>query len=423
MPWDCALWICILFLFITNDRVLCSGADEEKTSPRIFGQGGGPSRFAELNLRNISTKSVERVEPTINQSNGEDLFSFTQSNSPRDSEHKNRTTSPEAGNFSNGNALCGYHHSDKSCPIPSPDEIVRITSVCSAIELQMKTTLSLSLIFGLPGSALVLITVSNMVVNSATVYLGCLAASDIASLLYGIYISNRLPQYGSPTYSDFAGMWFGRVFQTFAHWTLALMCLERFISVKLPLLKSWIFTIKNTGLSASAAFFLSAVPFIWGCVHYSIENYNGYIALPISVLHNLIYSFIPGTFIVIFSALTAVYLRKFAERRQTMMTSRSAERSSKMEADLTRMTLVTSISFVVFLSPCVAMHIFDGVRGPYCPLEEAEFLFVLYACFSFSFLNHSINFYVYYVCARGFRNQLWRVICKKRKGENNEVRM
>ncbi|KAK3773787.1 hypothetical protein RRG08_010996 [Elysia crispata] len=323
--------------------------------------------------------------------------------------------------YSNRTDHCAYYFTDRSCPWPTVEEMQQIDIVCEALEIQMDFIFCTSLVFGVPGSILIVVTVSSMEVNPTALYMKLLAISDFLSLVLGVQMF-KMPNVGNFTIDDLRPMWLCRLFQAFSNWNVAMMCLERFVSVQFPMKKNRIYTMRNTRKTGVAAFLLSATPFVWSCLHYAVYDYTGHMALHLNIVHNLIYSLIPGTFIVIFSTLTAIQLKKGVIKRRSMMESTAPKSSSKLEAVLTRMMFVISICFVVINSPWGAIHVFDNLRMLFCPFTEAVYSFFYYGCLSFTFVNHAINFYVYYAFAKGFRNRFWHIIrCRQNFQEKHSA--
>ena len=364
--------------------------------------------------RERSLSTYEATDLSHDTSNRDGLSATETSRDPHVVVNSNGSLVPSPQNSSHRTDHCGYTFSDRSCPPPTAREMRYIDSLCDGTEIMMDAIFSVSLALGLPGSSLVLITVYNMPVTPGTFYMGFLAASDFVCLMFGIDLMYKLPDDGSLGIQEVAVIWVGRIFQTFSHWILAFMCLERLVSVKLPTHKARIYTMRNTRLSVGAAFAVSAVPFLMTCVHYTIFEYSVDIELYLGIVQNLVYIIFPGGLVVISSVLTALQLKRAAKRRETMMTSRGASRSSRLDSDLTLIMLLTSFCFVVFTFPWGAIHIFDRLRNLYCPPEEALFSFFFYGFLGVSFFNHAVNFYVYFLCAGGFRDQCWRVICRRK---------
>ncbi|RUS82023.1 hypothetical protein EGW08_010214, partial [Elysia chlorotica] len=114
---------------------------------------------------------------------------------------------------------------------------------------------SLALAFGIPGSVLVVVTVTSITINPSTVYMAVLSISNSIALITGVQIF-KMPNVGKFTIDDMIPMWLCRLFQTFSQWTLALICAERFVSVAFPLKKSQLYTMRTTAVSAGAAFLI-----------------------------------------------------------------------------------------------------------------------------------------------------------------------
>ncbi|GFN74387.1 growth hormone secretagogue receptor type 1-like [Plakobranchus ocellatus] len=311
-------------------------------------------------------------------------------------------------------------HFPAICPPANNDQRNQIRMLCKATRIQNYVIFSIALALGLPGSVFALITVATMPASPTIVYMGMLAASDFLALTLASVTMYR----NSWTYEKWFVFWCGRIFQAFSHWMLALICLERYVSVRFPLQKSRVYGMKLTWMSTAAVFLVSSIPFAMMCfIEFDIYDI-GY--LTNTLVYNIIYIFIPLIFVVLFTILTALKLRSGLRRRQTMMAPSSRSRSSKMESELTRMMFVTAIflflltlplSFIYILA-CFFVHVSEFKL---CLLKQALFNMIFVTIFSISFINHSINFYVYYFFAKGFRKQFLRIFSCKREAVGPDI--
>ncbi|GFN95690.1 thyrotropin-releasing hormone receptor [Plakobranchus ocellatus] len=303
------------------------------------------------------------------------------------------------------------------CPPANNDERNQIRVLCKATTIQYKAIFSIALALGLPGSVFALITVATMPANPTIMYMGMLAASDFLSLTLASVTMYRASDRISWSYDSFV-IWSGRGFQAFSHWMLALICLERYVSVRFPLQKSRVYSMKLTWMSIAAVFLVSSIPFAMICfIEFDISDTG---ELTNTLVYNTIYIFIPLIFVVLFTILTALKLRSGARRRQNMMAPSSRRRSSKMESELTRMMFVTAIFFFLLTLPWAIIFIlnrflFFEFKVTLCLVKQALFYMMIFTTLSISFMNHAINFYVYYFCAKGFRKQFLRIFSCRRK--------
>ncbi|GFN74396.1 thyrotropin-releasing hormone receptor [Plakobranchus ocellatus] len=303
------------------------------------------------------------------------------------------------------------------CPHENNDESNQIRVLCKATTIQYKAIFSTALALGLPGSVFALITVATLPASPTIVYMGMLAASDFLALTLASVTMYRATDPNGWPYDWFV-IWSGRIFQAFSHWMLALICLERYVSVRFPLQKSRVYSMKLTWMSTAAVFLVSSIPFAMICViEFGIYDIG---MLTNTLVYNTIYIFIPLIFVVLFTILTALNLRSGARRRQTMIVPSSRRRSSKMESELTRIMFVTTTFFFLLTLPWSFMYIlnrflFYVFEFSFCLFNQALFYMIFFTTLSISFMNHSINFYVYYFFAKGFRKQFLRIFSCRRE--------
>ena len=312
---------------------------------------------------------------------------------------------------------------DYPCPPISEEKLRLIEALEEATEIQVDTIFSIALIFGLPGSVLALVIVSSMAACPTTWYMSSLSMSDLATLFLASLTSYKVTTDSSLTLFDKNSIYVCRIFQAFSHWNLALICVERFVSVRYPFQKSRLYTRRAMFLSVGAAFIVSSVPFpvsYLSGLYYDFKYTD--LELAQTILYKLIYIIIPGGLIMIFTILTACHLRRNVRHRETIasQSEQNSRRSVTMEAQLTRMMFVTVVCFVVFTFPWAFIHIFDRVKVyvtdiPFCTLDAIIYKNVFYTLWAVSFLNHAANFYVYCACAKGFRDRFVRVICCKKE--------
>ncbi|GFS17305.1 rhodopsin [Elysia marginata] len=308
-------------------------------------------------------------------------------------------------------------NTNSSCPALSVEEMRTIRALNDAIPIHMTTVFSLALVTGLPGSVLALVTFSRMTLRPTTLYMCMLAVSDF---LY-LSITSPLMYKASERHFTYNGMLlliaFGRIFQCFSHWTLVLICLERFVSVRFPFKKSEIYTIKNSVLSSCLALVLSTAPFVMVIINMFNESLQ--LHKIETLVFNLDYIIVPGCLIVILTSVTAFFLRR-GLRRRNQITSDASRGSSNTETELTRMMFLTVICFIVFVFPFGGFLIVESTMtrwslNRFCPLAGTIYSFFVKATNSYSFLNHAVNVYIYLACSRGFRKLSLRLVCCRQR--------
>ena len=331
--------------------------------------------------------------------------------------NQNQTLFPE--NTSVTPSLGKNGNFDGPCPPLTAEELRRIKAVDEPIQIKVNIIFSIALIFGLPGSVLALVILTSMAVSPTTRYMSFLAISDFTALLLASLTAYKVVTDQFLTQLEYISFYATRIFQAFSHWNLALICVERFVSVRYPFQRSRLYTRRATFLSVGAVFTVSLVPFPGSYLSDAYFNFM-YLDLEaaVSILYNLIYIVIPGGLIIIFTILTARHLRRNVRHRETIGTQseQNSRRSVPMETQLTRLMFVTVVCFAVFTFPFAFSHIFNRIllSGGYissCHLAYAKVSNIFHTLWAFSFFNHAINFYVYCACAKGFRSQFVRVIC------------
>ncbi|KAK3789120.1 hypothetical protein RRG08_059978 [Elysia crispata] len=173
--------------------------------------------------------------------------------------NQNQTLFPE--NTSVTPSLGKNDNFDEPCPPITVEEFRRIKAVDEATEIQVNIIFSIALIFGLPGSVLALVILTSMAISPTTRYMSFLAISDFTALLLASLTAYKIVTEKFLTQLEYISFYATRIFQAFSHWNLALICVERFVSVRYPFQRSRLYTRRATFLSVGAAFTLSLVPF------------------------------------------------------------------------------------------------------------------------------------------------------------------
>ncbi|GFR65009.1 G-protein coupled receptor [Elysia marginata] len=330
------------------------------------------------------------------------------------------------------NTFCsrGYFADVDSCPTPSRQELRNIRGLCSAVVVQNNIILYVALALGVPGSVFTLITVSSLKYSPAMVYLGSLAASDLLALFVSSLAYHRTVAKAYLTDREVLTMYIARIFQALSHWILALICLERFITVRFPMHKSRFYRRRTVFLSLLIALILSIIPFpVTYVSRFHYYNTIGTLESAQTYLYQAAYLFVPGLSILILTVLTGLQLKAMKKRRRSMISANSASpsHSAAMETKLIQIMWLTVACFFVLACPFGCMQCFDRIRLRtlkliFCPIRGMIYDSVLYTFYAVSLLNHAVNFYIYCACGKGFRKQFIHIVSCRKIGAKNVSR-
>ncbi|GFS17274.1 thyrotropin-releasing hormone receptor [Elysia marginata] len=331
-------------------------------------------------------------------------------------------TSPQ-GNDDTIRYFCLPKNFPESCSAPSSNEIRLIEIFCTAVFVQNDIIVYIALALGMPGSIFALVTVSSLKYSPGMVYLGSLAVSDFLALVFAsiILVFFKVADENESVLLKLKFIYAGRVFQAFSHWNLALICMERFITVRYPMCKSRFYSKRTVFLSLFIVLIISIVPtpFTFVSTFYYYGTY-GPLETAQTFLYQAVYILVPGLIIYTLTFLTAIQLKSMAQYIRSMASSTTtpSSRSDAMETKMTKMMLLTSACFFVFACPFGFIQCFDRIKFWYlkfdlCHLNESIYIYLFYTLYAVSFLNHAVNFYIYCACAKGFRKQFVRVVFSK----------
>ncbi|XP_035827491.1 putative G-protein coupled receptor F59B2.13 [Aplysia californica] len=304
----------------------------------------------------------------------------------------------------------------------------------------------LILAIGVPANLVALFTMLRMKKSTGTCYVALLAAADMTNILvvcplqiFGFGQTDALCKM-SQFLTNFTGC--------FANWTLVLICLERWITVRFPLQKNFYFTFRRAWLAALILGIVLLIPnaVYLATVGVSPETNNECGILPehldavrkyLIPTTSYLYVPIPAGFLFLFIILIAVELRKLQRSREEIMGAKSYNSSSgngnivlqrqladqaRTEHALTIMLLIAAFTFVLltlplFLVTVKAMPSYFKVGKN--PLSSARFFMFHTVAKGLEVFSHAINFFIYFLSARKFRSELlknwccFRAICQR----------
>ncbi|CAG5124568.1 unnamed protein product [Candidula unifasciata] len=321
-------------------------------------------------------------------------------------------------------------------PLQTPDEIATIETLCQAADVIFITGLCFSVITGIIGNVLAILTIASLPRSTATFFVGLLAVSDLVGICIQtvVYFLDKHRMYSRATqYWDVFPMLYDMV-ASYSNWLLVLICLERYVTIRYPLHKRSYFTMRHSKMAA--VLLALAIIIVYNSVTWTLgyENMNLYI------IRNLLYAGLPLVFILVTIALISHQLRRvhqgrkrlschaplqintpgLAEIQRTVTPSRRRSSTplqeiARIENSVTAMMLVAAVCFSIFTLPnCILFYtyLYSTVHWN-TPILRARWQLFQKICKVLTFLNLSINFILYFFSAKKFRTQLFKVMSQK----------
>ena len=356
---------------------------------------------------------------------------------------------------------CSFLHINLTTCVPEESKQIQdtIASLCQATERMWTVCFWLSTATGLLGNSLAILTILSLPMTTATFYVCLLAISDLLAILVRaslqLMVEHEVIELNSEVF-NLACLFFD-YFASYSNWLLVLICFERFLTIRFPLRKRTCFTMARAQMVALLMSFALLV-----C--YGVATWRlGYTESRIFILRNLLYALLPLCLILVTIALIWCHLWRVHQDRE--VTFNSSQRSSRpgsvssfscsqnnnlingmhgsdsaanltqvlvncqtqssvsrkskntlqeiarLENSLTMMMLVAAIVFVLLTMPhCVAFFIYQNSIDTWnSPLYYAQFILLNKIFLVMSFFNLSINFILYFLSAKKFRTQLFKV--------------
>lgn len=263
---------------------------------------------------------------------------------------------------------------------------------------------------------------------SSSIYLGALATSDSGYLIV-VFVSwltiVKIELFNQPGYCEFF-TFLGHVFSFLSVWLVVAFTVERYIAVKWPLRRRSLCTVARArivviGLTASAIFLCS--PVILFCKSNTVRNMTrcdldkdwAFWANIYNISDTVITFAVPLTIIVIFNTLIARNIYKSDHIRRTMTIESTTSSDNQNPRDripqtkVTKMLLIVSSAFFCFNMPSCVFRLIGFLydRQHLTWLFRAQQL--SYQIYTTSF---GINFVLYCVGGRNFRNAMIRMFVK-----------
>ncbi|GFO34037.1 LOW QUALITY PROTEIN: FMRFamide receptor [Plakobranchus ocellatus] len=207
--------------------------------------------------------------------------------------------------------------------LQSPDEIDTIRSICRAKNIVIDVGVWCIVVPGLVGNGLVIFTIKSMPKSTSTFFVGLLAVSDGLALCMEIIYRVLEIQGLSLDWETYIGL-YGVVleyFPSYSNWLLVLICLERFLSIRFPLQKRSLLTMRRAKLSALVLALVLLLAY--GVVYKTID----YLKFDVIDMINILYAVLPLSLLTILIALISCHLRHVQRSRKKIMQGHSSPRS------------------------------------------------------------------------------------------------
>ncbi|GFO24008.1 thyrotropin-releasing hormone receptor-like protein [Plakobranchus ocellatus] len=341
--------------------------------------------------------------------------------------------------------------------VQSFDEVDTIRFICCTTDIIWDVGFWFALVAGLVGNGLAIFTIASLPKSTSTFYVGLLAVSDILALCVRgtvIILTEEGLMTTVPEYANLIGMFFDFC-PSYSNWLLVLICLERFLTVRFPLQKRSILTLRRAQLSALvlALALLLAYSLALSTLNYSTPDVFG--------VKNMLYAVLPLGLVFTIIVLISCQLRHVQRSRKKIMRSHSSPRSllastpsttlvpasrqnsianvapgtpashmvvppqrspttlqdiARLENSITVMMLVAAVCFFLLTMPyCVVLYAYkDSTRAwANAPISRARWYLLRNVSLLLTLLNLSVNFILYFLSAKKFRSQLYRVLTPK----------
>ena len=282
---------------------------------------------------------------------------------------------------------------------------------------------------GILGNFIVLVVTLRMKpFNSSSLFMVSLAAVDM------FLVCGRIPFKEVALENDASCMslWYiFNVLPVYSNYILLLWTVERLIAVQFPLrVNDWC-TLRNTAIAVVGAGIFSAL----FCVPWGLSQIN-FVGTPYCTLdkewrefmYNIwfyvdttIFAFIPMVAIFFCNILIIIRLKQSTERHKKMTSSEEARKNREREQRNMTITLLTvSFTFLILHVPTVTYQIASFIRFESTPEEKANWLFLNAMASTFMELQNSVNFYLYFLSGRRYREQTLKMIliCRSRPAKD-----
>ncbi|KAL8569510.1 hypothetical protein ACOMHN_002057 [Nucella lapillus] len=266
--------------------------------------------------------------------------------------------------------------------------------------------------------------------NTTYVYMASLSVSDtLVQIVNILFLVRKFPGHETLKEGSCGLVFFLLYFSI--HFNVVLMItmtVERYLAICFPLRAPQWFTIRRARLvvllEAVLVFGLDVQHLILRGMVFD-EKAGQYFCMPKGTFTTfymfkiwpwvdaVIYCYVPLACLVVFNVLILRQVRlssSFQAKTNTAAVAAATDKTSKMsdkEAQLTRMLLLVTTAFLIFVSPVAIIIVVErNYWFPDTPLEKAQYHLVRTICNNLDYTNHALNFLLYCFSGQRFRQEL-----------------
>lgn len=210
--------------------------------------------------------------------------------------------------------------------------------------------------------------------------------------------------------------WFFKNGKMTSSWFVVLLCLERFVAVKFPFKVKTVFCVRNNIIAIVAVYIIIGVyNGVWSWAHNILadgkcypDGINESDPTEVALFRNMLiggcslYSFLPICIMVVVTPMIISSMVKHTKKRQKMSTKGS--KKNKELVRISTMLLSIVITYIIFVLPVTILHVssaFLGIKS--FGNNSKQFQIYLNISQMLEQLNYTINFFLYVVSNRRFR--------------------
>ncbi|PVD29895.1 hypothetical protein C0Q70_09152 [Pomacea canaliculata] len=213
---------------------------------------------------------------------------------------------------------------------------------------------------GVPGNVACILVTTSMTLTTATLYMSLLAVADLLALVLKL-ISHQIYIYNVTLNTFLCKMGvFVDLVSNYANWTLVLVCLERFLSIRFPLKKKIYFTKKRAILIAVLLGMILCLCYIYAFIqidhieetYCDYQDSSDFASTYWHWITAFIYYFLPFILLLIFPCLIIVSLRRQRKAREAMVrtTPDTSGETTQTRVEVAISVMVVCDAIVVFVT-------------------------------------------------------------------------
>ncbi|XP_025081517.1 probable G-protein coupled receptor 139 isoform X2 [Pomacea canaliculata] len=287
---------------------------------------------------------------------------------------------------------------------------------------------------GFPGNLLSLFTILKMKpFTSPSIYVAALAISDNLCLIAKTFLLQLTKEDVNVGPAGCKTLYYmGNVFSIFSNWILVLMTVERFLAIRFPLKIGALCTRRRSMMTLVLLFVcVMALNIIYPVAAKDQINGNDWICIFGKEFDQLMekvwywvdaffYSIIPSILLSILNTLIILGIRRATVIHRALTedggsrktASGQAAEKVRQQRQITIMLFVLCVVFVVLTLPNSVFFVYQRYWDySVSTYETAKYLFVKQIIFLLSDMPHAINFFVYFISTKKFRDRFLDTIC------------